>query len=266
MPSEVAVKEPEAVEVEVEGAEEIKDPGQAEGTKKNPKTQQDNITPDSPRFKEVYGKMKGFERELKELKEQGADTSTIDEMRKHNQDLMEVIKSRDTSSGDNEVEKMEKDLQDLRADKKAARDQADFDLETDIDDKMADLRIDIRDAKKASKALAEDDIYTKWANETAWFKNNKKKREAAIQFEKDIINEDDFADATDQQVLKEVEKRVENKFKPVKGKTPVEGSDTHGTGYIPSSVKISKTESEIADGFGISVQDFAKQKAAIGRK
>lgn len=279
----------EGLEVNIEGGKEIVDPGKQEGTRKDPRVEQDKLGPETPRFKEIYGKLKETERKLAELEtkqSKGSDNSElINEMRRHNQSLEETIKSmnlgKETKDEEGVVKSLEDKLVTLRDLKRQARERADFASETDIDETIADLRLDIREAKKAIGAKKnapvvsdkisgmppeEQEAYDEWIEANPWFIKDSKKRLAAISFEKKIVAEPEFKDSTKYEILEEVGKRVEEKFKPVEGKNSVEGRGASSSARISGSVKLSPSEVEVAKGLGVPLETYAKQKSLLKEK
>lgn len=276
--------------VDVKEAEPWVDPGSKEGVKKDPRVEQNKLTPETPRFQEVYKSMKQGEAKIAELEkkinEKPGDSALIEEMRRHNESLEKTIKQmgegRESNQAGEAVKDLETKLGELKELKKQAREKADFNNETEIDEKMADLRVEIRDAKKGIEDLkkasddkgkkdsemSEDDQaeFDAWIDDNTWFSKEPKKKAAAISFEKKIVKEPKFKDSSITEVLEEVRVRVEEKFKPVKGANLVEGSDRTGSGLIPGSVKLSAVELEISKGLGVSPEKYAKQKHLISQE
>lgn len=278
MPNDVEVKIND-----VEKDEKWIDPGSQEGVKKDPRKEQDKLTPDTPRFQEIYRSMKEGQDKIKELEKKieagSGNSALVEEMRKHNQALEKTIQGiserGSSESTSTVVEGLETKLVEFKELKKQARERADFESETDIDEKMADLRVDIRDAKKAMKVdkvpekkeseMSEDDQaeYDFWVADNPWFSKEPKKKAYAVLVEKRIVKEPEFVDSTITEVLEEVGKRVEEKFKPVEGVNAVEAGEHKGSARIPGTVKITPVEMELAKGFGISPEKWAKQKSMI---
>jgi hypothetical protein len=278
---------PDELEVKVENVKDIPDPGAQEGIRKDPRVEQDKLGPESPRFQEVYKNWKDAERRLEKLEagSKGTDNlAIIEEMRRHNASLEETIKqigaSKDVASDESAIKGLDDKLVELKDLKRQAREKADFDTETKIDDSIADLKLDMRELKKAvedkKKAptkpdekednLTDDEReeYSLWMDENEWFTNDTKKRASAVAFEKKVLKEPEFKDATITEVLEEVGKRVEEKFKPVTGTNQVEvGGERMQTTGRPGSIKLSKTEVEVAQGLGIPLETYAKQKSLM---
>jgi hypothetical protein len=281
------------VTVEVDGEKvTVQDPGALEGVKKDPRKEQDKLTPDHPRFREVYKDREELKRrvEVLEKKQEGSiSPEVLEEMRRHNQSLEKTIEelrgSRASDDNANDLKGLEDKLGELRNMKREAREQANFDRETEIDDKITDLKVDIREIKrqiekdkdaaakppdtkdKEGKLSDEDqEIFDEWVKENPWFTKSPKRRKYATKVEKEIIKEPEFELAEFDEILEEVAKRVEDKFKPVKGRNTVEdGGGRHASGSTPAgTVKLSPTEVEIAKGLGISPEKYAKQKSITG--
>jgi len=271
------------IETGNKGKEQWIDPGSQEGVKKDPRVEQNKLTPDTPRFQDIYKEMKQGQEKIAELEKKievgSGNTALVEEMRKHNQALEKTIQGisekNSSETADTTVKDLETKLTEFKELKKAAREKADFESETDIDEKMADLRVDIRDAKKAKAApktpekkeseISDDDTaeYELWKADNPWFTKEPKKKAYAILVEKKIVKEPEFADSTITEVLEEVGKRVEEKFKPVEGVNAVEAGEHKGSNRIPGTVKVSPVEMELAKGFGISPERWAKQKSMI---
>jgi hypothetical protein len=268
------------------------DPGAQEGVKKDPRVEQNKLTPDTPRFQEIYKSMKKGEEKIAELEKKveagSGNAALIEEMRRHNESLEKAIKQSsgniDSNRADDAIKGLETKLGELKTLKKSAREEANFDSETEIDEKMADLRVEIRDGKKAIEAekkvaieaadktkkakdseLSDDDkvIYNDWIADNSWYTKEPKKKAAAIAFEKKVVKEPEFADSTIMEILEEVGKRVEEKFKPAKRPNTVEDGSRLGSIQIPGSVRLSPTEMEVAKGLGIAPEKYARQKATM---
>jgi len=297
MPDDVEVK----VDLEETGKEPIIAPDVEalvkdweEGGKQGPK-------PGSERWNDIYREAQEGKRTKQELDDLKAarikDREAIEEMRKWNKAIVDSIDSvkgaiSDTTS-DKDLEDLETKLTSLKAEKKAAREKADFDRETAIDDQIVDAKLAIREhkvaktlAKDKAKELKVDELppdeenkltpeeskaYKTWTKATTWFQHDPRMRKDALETEPEVWQDPDFEYATVEEVLDEVKKRVEKKFdyKPSNGdnrrRSPdlVEGAD-HGSKRI-TSVKLSSTEMELMKGLGVSPEDFAKQKAIIAK-
>ncbi len=246
-----------------------------------------------PRFQDIYKAMKKGEERITELEKKLESSSSSDnsaligEMKEHNANLMKTIEhmreSGQSGNADEALKGLEDKLVELVDLKKKARESANFDAETNIDEKMADLRVDIRDSKKAiaaenkgdnnsgknkdkedSKMSDDDKIeYDDWIADNEWYTKDSKKKAAAISFERKIVKEPRFKDSTITEVLEEVGKRVEDKFKRVEGVNTVETNTILSQKQPPGSVRVSPVESDIAKGLGVSIEAYAKQKALI---
>lgn len=271
----------EGLELEVD-SNELEDPGIKEGTgKKDPRLEQDKISADSPRYKEIYKNWKDAERRLEKLEKDKGNSDLIDEMRRHNKSLEETIKQINTKAPDdgNELKVLTDQLEEFKQLKKQAREKADFDAETRIDDSISDLKLDIRELKKQSEikkvekvektpelSREDESEYKTWISENEWFTKDQKKRASAITFEKQVIIDPNFKDASIVEILEEVRVRVEEKFKPVEGKTAVEAGERGGSTRVSGSVRLSTGELDIAKGLGVSPENYAKQKMLINQR
>src|SRR5208337_2990564 len=130
------------------------DPGSLEGTrgKVDPRSAQDNMTEDHPRFKEIYGKLKGTERELESFKkEKETSNKLIDEMRRHNQELakridgVEKAKSAPAEDKGPTKEELQGKIKDLNIQKAKALETFKYSEVTELDEQIFDLKIQIKE-------------------------------------------------------------------------------------------------------------------------
>ncbi len=257
----------------------------------------------SKRWKEIYWKAKEGERAIAEREalrlELKHSRELIKEMSEHNKKLAEVLEdlsiNNKRSAMDNEINKIEDKINELRALRKSAREKADYETEDKIEEEIIDLKLKLRELKnkpvsqiskdKEKESIAkktasstkneeeiylteeEKEIYAKWLNENAWIYENPKVRSAAVEAEKTIRTDPDFAMATEEEILDEIKRRLEEKFKPPTGKVDMFHSGDKGKSTnldtANAKVKLSDIELTLAEGFGIDPKEVAKQKLAI---
>ena len=249
----------------------------------------------SERWNEIYWKSKEGERAISERDllrtELASNKSLIQEMSKHNQMLTDavnkIVGAADDKAAASNVDKIESRISELRAEKRAAREKADYASEDRIDEELADLRFKVREAKakpvddgkkppKGNGAPSDKDkgdelsdgekaIYDTWIDDNEWFIKSPKLRSAAINFEKEVRKDPDFEAATIDEILKEVKRKTEAKFKSLDtgGVDLVSGASSTSSGAGGTKVKLSPIELEIASGFGISPEGVARQKIII---
>jgi hypothetical protein len=276
---EIVEKKPGEVEVQISPEEKptrdlkSKDPRENEPPK------------DSPRFKDVYGKWKGTERELEaEKKARANDRKVMEEMVKHNKELagaMKKIADKPVAAPqpeEDKVGKLEEKLSGLLDKRAQARKDLEHDKVDSIQDEIADLKLDIRDAKREAKEKAKapepkkDDIevdpaITQFVSEHPWFETDSVMKAAAIAIDNELVGLPEWANKSTNERMKEVAKKVEERFnhKPER-QAPPAGAVENGDGPKPTgrkSVKLNETELELAAGFGITPEDYAAQKDAI---
>lgn len=241
---EVEVESKE-IDLEKEKEREALDPGLREGKKAKIDPRSTEPPTDHPRFKEVYGKMKEYERQLEDLKSKGIDNSSlVKELREHNKRLASAIEnmgsSKDESSNfnksqsdaiisiDSEITSAQNQLGNYREEKKDARDKLDYDKLDYLDEQILEIRLKIKalEEKKgivkelkpdkvssAEDKVDEDDIaVTDWIDDTSWFSKDVIMRGAAIALDKELINSKKWRNESTEKRLEEVKQQIEKRF------------------------------------------------------
>lgn len=280
---------------EAGGDDVVVDPGATEGMKSSEKDQ--NFPPEgSKRFDKIYGKMKGFERELLEArKEKESLVSMVEEMKEWNKQLAATLeKSTDTIASVVEVKGDDKaaiaenninnQLKQLKEDYKTAMKDVDYDAAADINEKILELKIDLKSVKEikatkdkekasntsdtsADRGRTHPDV-VKFAESTPWFagENIDPEMKAYAMMLDDVLAEDPkWKGKPVSTRLAEVKERVEKRYNwenPNRDLNLVEGAGSSKP-KGKDSINLSPAELQIAEGLGQTAEAFAKQKALI---
>jgi hypothetical protein len=285
-----------ADELEVE-VEEKKEDIEAKGNGKGEKDDKKGPPEGSERWNTIYWKAKEGERAAAErdaLREELKHSrDMMKEMGEHNKKLAEVLENlgegSKRSEENAEVNKVESKIAELRAQRKTAREKADYEAEDRIEEEIADLRFKVREmkskpvnqdgkekGKEASSKKSSDDgvvltdedktIYKEWLTENSWIYENPRARSLAVKAENEIRKDPEFDMATEKEILEEVRLRVEDKIKPPSGDVdPFHSGGRSGGGAGVQKVKLSATEVDLAQGFGIDPKKVAEQKLLIAK-
>lgn len=221
--------------------EDVVDPGQFEGLRK-PEKHEPPV--DSPRWNQIYGKMKDFERKLESsevtLKEKDA---IIEEMRKHNQAIMtkfaelsdksiekisEVQVSNQKVNQESDIDRINKVIDGLEEQKTQAMSDLDWSRVGRLDKEIRKLEWDVirlgsikqenpREQKpKENNPPKQDpvkphDAVLAFERDNKWFKDDPIMRAAAIAYDFEISKDQKWAnDVTGK--LAEVKKVIEQRF------------------------------------------------------
>lgn len=258
----------------------------------DPRIAQENLTPESPRFKEVYKKMKNLERKIEEYEERGKSTGTlIEDLRKHNERLAKAIESsvdltrevvtagRDT--GDDELKVLHGQLTELKASKTAALKSFDYDKVSEIDEQIMETKFAIKDATqqkatpKPQKDGGVDPAFGDFVDATPWFNGDTADPvmiSAAYEMDKVLLRDPKWSSRPISERLAEVGRRVEARFdwkqkgnggKPASG---VEGrSSITPTKSGETTVRLSADELAICKGLSITPEAYARQKSFMAK-
>ena len=218
----------------------------------------------SRRWKEIYGKMKQYERELISVRdEKEALKEMVEEMRNFNKKLAEAIENKH----EREEERPENIIAELKRQKKEALESLDYDKAEEINERIIDLKIELTKKKSEKVERFEDDSAVKnnqkelmrFINNTEWYRKDPEMRMYANQLDNSLLQDPDWAVKPVAERLAEVKRRVERRFGWNKSSgSPVEDS----TGYPKAAtIDLSEDERKLAKAFGISPQEWAKQKA-----
>lgn len=271
------------------------DPGQLEGKpKKDPLIEQNNITPESPRFQEVYGKMKEFERKLKENEAKESETKKlIEEMRRHNKELMNSFTStmKDVSSAlieddvKDEITSIEGKINALKEAKQSALNDLDYAKAESIGEEILDLKLELRELKKekgnkTSKTQVDSgdkkiiqqvaEPFVKFIEENKWYTEDPIAQGAAIAIDALLVKDPVWNQKPVEERLAEVQRRIYARFPEyakngTKKETKpggVDMSETQSRRDI-SVETLTPDEKAIAKAFGMTEAEYAKQLAQI---
>lgn len=280
-------------EVEIEVKEE-----EVAETKVDPRIAQDNITPDMPRFKEVYKNMKELERKMAERDEKDVVAeSLITEMRGHNERLAKAIEAsvdvtreavtgrKDKDAEDEILDSLSEQLAELKEKKKTAMKAFDYDVTTELDEQMMEVKLEINEVKKAkggegnTKKVSQDDkidpAFISFVEETPWFNGDTADVDmirAAYEMDKVLIRDTKWSKTSVSDRLAEVRKRIEAKYEwkneentSARRRKPGSVEGVNMTQHKGTKVvKLSVEQLAVAKGFGITPEAYARQVMALG--
>ena len=286
-------------DVDVEKDDEVwEDPGSKEGEGGK---EEHEPGPDTKRFKQVYGKMKELERTIEDIREHGMTADPIvKEMVSHNKRLAKAMEKVAENvakvEGVDAVVALETKLSNLREDRKSARSNNEDDKLDGLNDEIVDLQFAIREAKEAKvakakeKPAAEETVdeaeirqeFVAFVDKSPWFDPESEDYDsimqgAAMALDKDLQNDVRWSSKPLGERYEEVRKRITKRFTweatdaeeevPVKErkklKAPaVETGQRRPKGGKSTKMRLSAEEVKIADAFGLSPQEYAKQLAA----
>jgi len=287
----VTVVEEEAG-VKVEIAEE---PKLAVKAKVDPREAQEKLTPDSPRFKEVYGQMKALERKVEDYEEKGKNTEKLmAEFKSHNERLAKAIESQVELSreaitsgkdeSDEEIKQLTSYLAELKVKKVEAHKTFNYQEIADIDDEIMEAKDEIkgikyrkgmkeRDKSKEKENVEVDPAFIAFIEDTPWFNGDTADPvmiQAAYEMDNVLLRDPKWAKKPIGERLAEGGRRVEARFdwkpdKPsVKVKPPsgVEGvSGVRGT--KTTTITLTPAQVAMAKGLDIPLEAYAKQVALM---
>jgi len=277
----------------------VSDPGQLEGLRKSKPTDNEP-PPNHPRFKEIYGKMKQYEKQLLEVSE---STKYIDAMKQHNADLSnklaEVLENSHKNTVDiltrqntpDPVQLLESAIQTLNTKREEYRKAMEHDKADSINDQLIEAKVQLLIEKNKKSEVPVKDVPSKepttatepsddlektyvktWISKNPWFTDNLTIRKQAIEIDNKLLSSPEWRDKTIIERLREVESQIKNIYS---GKTSSSGfpnveSEAGGSSsnLFDNKITLTATEVEIARGFGITPQEYAKQRMTIkgGRK
>lgn len=250
-----------------------------------------NVPPiGSPRWEEVYHKMKEYERKAlaneSKMEEYEKKSDEYNALLEHNKQLAEAIdKLSGTLEKGNQVEdvvgKLTAELDSLKAAKKEARTALDFDKADEIDEKILDLRDKIKDAKLVKPAVtttptvvksADDLAYDAWVTDNPWFKSEPKMKQYAQGLDTTMGVDPEWSDKPFKDRLVEIAQRTKEKFgmattkeadDQTGGESGVEGGTFRTGGGKGNKVTLTSEERIAAQITGLTDIEYAKQKRAI---
>jgi uncharacterized coiled-coil protein SlyX len=185
-----------------EGENDLSQVLEAEGTK----AEKHEPPKDSPRWGEVYRKMKEQERMIEGL------NTMIKESQTHNRRLAKAIekgieKVTDANvkeATDDKVQKLEDELKEMRELRKQALKDVDYDKEEELTSRILDLREQLKEEKaealrkkaaKDSKGAETSDegddaeVIAEWSSKTSWFNEDPLMRAAAQTLDVVLVND-----------------------------------------------------------------------------
>lgn len=245
----------------------------------------------SKRFKEIYGKMKGFEREVQKLKDETSSSKTlIDEMAKHNKSLVKAMKEsvkeiasdRNVKDEKAELDSMMKELnsnmEKLIEMKASALKDFDYKGVAEIDEQLADLRDKKKEIKNYSpkdKKDKDDDHspFEEFIEKAPWYDEDPLMKAAARALDEVLVKDPKWAKKPVEDRLEEVRTRIEKRFgyKPESKSGDDKGGDKKGgapdgldggggqRGGTGKTIKLSQDQLKVATGLGLTPQEYAEQ-------
>lgn len=282
---------------EEKGVEVTLTPESEHEEKVDPKIAQEKITPDMPRYREVYGKMKSYERKVEELEEKDKTTEKLmEEFRIHNERLAKAIESqvelsreaitadKEKKSEDGIFNELTTHLAGLKEKKVAALKSFDYDAVADIDEAIMETKDELKELKKTTPAKAKEKgentevnpAFISFLKETKWMNGDDADPlmvQAAYTMDDILLKDEKWSKKSVAERLAEVGRRVEARFnwKSGKGKNgnkPVIGSEgvSREGGRSSNVVTLTPEQVAVANGLGIPLEKYARQVLLIGGK
>ena len=279
--------------------QEVVDPGAMEGLQKPKIDPRDTSPPEgSKRWKEIYGKMKSYAKELEELKKKEEErTSLIEEMKEHNRKLVksiEGLKAGGKGTESDPVAEIGSRIEQLIGERKEALESLDYDQVNKIDVELIEAKLKLKELKdsgngkgrggsksggEVEEEVDEDrEVYNQWVSENEWFTKDAVMRGAAFTVDAELINKPKWRNKPASERLAEVKRIVEERFgyeggsgkkggaeasreNSVEGASRVAyGSRKKGSG----KVTLTKEQVKVARGLGISLDKYANQLRLTG--
>lgn len=271
---------------------ELEDPGTREGKARKPKEEHEP-PPDSPRFKKVYAAWKNAEEKIEELNSKFSTSEAImDEMRQHNKNLvekLEKIASRPAESpmpsGEPpEIRAARKSIEDLEEQKVEAIEKVDGKAVSRIDRELRKLERVVegyewwarneqnRRARERAASQPKEEGLPKeiqdFVDNTPWYNQDLKMTGYANMLDAKMMNSKEWENKPVSKRLAEVRRQVEAEFNwqpDGMGRTTKPPAVESGVGLNKPggaggrSVKLTAQQIKVAEGLGISVEDYAKQ-------
>lgn len=212
----------------------------------------------SKRWNEIYYEAKESKRRNEELQKD------LESMRKHNNEMMEIFK---TSNSSDSPQNIKKELQELRMQKRELIKNGDHEKAADIEDKIDDLREKMYATPQKKETIKEDDVreivkrevisatenkvFDDFESNTEWFNPisaDYDEEMAATALGLDLKLSKTFEGSAKER-LQEVKKRVEARFgykRKNRTSPPVEGVGGDGKGKDNIKVELTSEELHIA--------------------
>lgn len=225
----------------------------------------------SPRWNEVYKKMKDFERDLEsEKKEKQNLKELVDEMKAFNQKLSSSLESQTEAivgmTSFKSKDSFEDTMKQLKAEKREAMENLDYDKVDILEDKIFELKMqktkEIPKPIKPTYTEQDVNILKDFVETVSWYKDDPEMRAYANMLDESFLSDNVWGKKPIKERLLEVKKRTEKRFGMSTKVSGVEDGKEYGKGNI--SISLSSDEQNLAKAFGISQQEWAKQKSYIG--
>jgi myosin heavy subunit len=270
------------------------DPGELEGSKKDPKAAAEDMSPEHPRFREVYAKMKSYERELDTIRESWKNTDKlISGMRDHNQRLAEALEKAASKPAEREepdpVAQIDVKIKELRSEKKKAMEDLKYGEAEDFQEQIEELKEQrlFAKAKAMQKTtqpqkptenkpkLPEEDMraFTKFVEDNSWYNEDPLMRAAALQLDAILVADPKWGNKPLNDRLDEVKRRIEKRFNYTDEENPTgrqsaAAVDSGRSGSPGSSGgrtnTLSPEEEAVARGLKLTNEQYIKQKRMGG--
>lgn len=260
-------------------------PAEQEGQRKVEDPREVVIQKQNKKIDFFYGKMKeneekalAHEKELAALRER---LEVMDELKEHTRLLQEAaertLKEKDKAGAITDTSDIDSQIVKLKAEKKAARADYDFDKADDIQemiDELKEKKLELKalggkpknvDAPAMQQAPVSKDLvvaFDAFKEEAKWFNTNQSMAKYAIGVDNMLMNDPDWENKSYKERFAEVKRRTEERFDYGQKDTGVE-SGSKGNKGTGKSITLSKDQIAIAAKFGISPEDYAKQLAII---
>lgn len=262
----------------------------------------ENLTPEHPRFREVYSRMKDFERELESVRaEKTHSAELIDAMKEHNTKLAEAIeqgvsKAVESVNSKNEISDMQAKIDsnidkvsELKGKKKQAYKDADWDALESIDEEVERIKDETNmlrfskqeKVKEKEKVIAPESAESKpiwnavskkaiddFTKQCPWYNSDSVMRAAAIQLDYDYNNSEEWQGKPLALRLSKVKEVIENRFhvSPSGNGSPGSSGNYGGASSGGEEIKLTDQQRMVAAGLGISDKDYTEQLRMIGGK
>ena len=284
------VEEEVGVKVEIE-----EEPKPTIKPKVDPREAQDKLTPDSPRFKEVYGQMKALERKVEEYEEKGKSTEKLmAEFKSHNERLAKAIESQVELSreaitagkdeSDEEIKQLASHLAELKVKKVNALKTFAYQEVADIDDEIMETKDEIKSIKyrkgmkekdkgKEKENVEVDPAFIAFIEDTPWFNGDTADPvmiQAAYEMDNVLLRDPKWAKKSIGERLAEGGRRVEARFDWKPDKTSIKTKPLSGVegvsgvrGVKTKTITLSPEQVAMAKGLDIPLEAYAKQVALM---
>jgi len=276
------------------------------GTKPDVRSTLDNEPPpDHPRFKEIYGKMKEFEKQVEAMKlDKEQNGNMIDALKEHNTKLAEAVeksmtkvseavtKKQEEDSISNEINSITTSITDIREQRKKAFSDADWDRADNLSELLDDAKSKLANLKKQkdtkivvtnekikvspeeASVMSESSkkIIDTWVADNKWYLEDPLMAGAALNYEAQKMKDSEWASKPIVERLAEIKKVVEERFGMSKGGNgatsapSVDISSEAGSRQVISVTSLSSEQMAAARALGITPEDYAQQIKFINQE